>query len=1404
MQGKYRTRASVLGMAVLIALSNTVYAYIGPHALKQAKSDNPTPAAGCAAAVATASLELNNVRTLIEGTGGSMFQDRAINRAAYEVPVARNESDPKFYSIYAGALWMGGQDVNGQIKLAAVTFRASGNDFWPGPLSTTTAEIDAETCDEYDRFFGISRTMVNTFVGWNIAKEEGTEDELYPGYQIPDEILEWPGNGDASKNEREVLAPFFDVDGDGIYDPEGDGDYPKYDLLGEVDCRVTRDVRLFGDTTIWFVFNDKGNVHSETGSSSIGLEIRGQAFAFATNDEVNDMTFYNYEIINQSSFTLTETYFAQWLDPDLGFPGDDYVGCDAERGLGYCYNGEITDNSTSGSFNAYSGTPPAVGVDFFEGPYQDDDWELNADGSFKLDAAGNRIALDNPLTTIVQDALDSAGIPYDGLGIGYGDGVGNNERYGMRKFVYYVIGEEDPITTLDYYRYMQGIWKDGARMTWGENARNGTIPADLMFPGSSDPLFWSTRGEDPGTGEWTEDIAGNDPGDRRFLQSAGPFTLEPGAVNDITVGIVWAKATAGDNLASIEDLKVADDKAQTLFDNCFKIVEGPDAPDITFQELDRELILYLSNRPISNNYNESYEELDKSIIVPDTIDGVGLTDEQKDSLSTYTFQGYQIFQVKNSSVSVTELYDPELSRLVAQVDIKDGVTQLVNYTFDDNLQANVPQEMVVGEDLGIQHSFRITEDRFTTTSDRRLVNHKTYYFIAIAYGYNNFKTYNPLDPTALDGQTKPYLSSRKSGGGSGIISYAAIPHNPTPESNGTTINARYGDMPLITRIEGQGNGGNNLELTAASEAEIVANGFTDYPTYKQGHGPIEVKVIDPLAVKTGTYTVRFQDTTGGDLDDAYWILTTPEGDQINSDQTIAVENEQLVLDEGISITIKQVLNPGSIRQTSEVPTPEMDRQDGSGVLTSAIEYVDSLRTWLTGISDSDGESDYNWIRSGTTEFDPEEQTGYDDYFYFDGPIVLGGQPITNFIDPSGDFERIINGTWAPYRLIGSANFNESSTGQLIRDAVAFEGQSGDAYKDSDLNSTPSVDIVFTNDKSKWSRCVVFEARNDVALAEGGAAHLLPREAPSVDKSGRKAGDSGYNSAEGDLVSTTGMGWFPGYAIDLETGKRLNIAFAEDSWLNAQNGRDMIWNPTSLVAQGFGSDAIKWGGKHYVYVFKEETAGSQYFPGYDDFETLYNEIVKPQVFFAERALSTCGWAGIPLLAPGYSLGEVNASTGLFELNFETEARVKLRVEKPYDRYPTASTVNSELPMYSFEMEGLEVEVNSVVGQDSTLELINVVPNPYYAYSEYESDKLDNRIKITNLPEECIVSIYNVGGTLIRRFNKSDPLTSLDWDLKNQANIPVAGGVYLIHVDVPGVGERVLKWFGVMKPTDLQGL
>ena len=126
------------------------------------------------------------------------------------------------------------------------------------------------------------------------------------------------------------------------------------------------------------------------------------------------------------------------------------------------------------------------------------------------------------------------------------------------------------------------------------------------------------------------------------------------------------------------------------------------------------------------------------------------------------------------------------------------------------------------------------------------------------------------------------------------------------------------------------------------------------------------------------------------------------------------------------------------------------------------------------------------------------------------------------------------------------------------------------------------------------------------------------------------------------------------------------------------------------------------------------------------------------------------------------------------------------------------------MYSWAMDEIATVTASENQLKEALKMINVVPNPYYAFSDYERNRLDTRVKITNLPERCNISIYTISGKLVKRFSKDNPLTSLDWNLTNHANIPIASGVYLIHVDAPGVGERILKALISMRTVDLQDL
>ena len=103
-------------------------------------------------------------------------------------------------------------------------------------------------------------------------------------------------------------------------------------------------------------------------------------------------------------------------------------------------------------------------------------------------------------------------------------------------------------------------------------------------------------------------------------------------------------------------------------------------------------------------------------------------------------------------------------------------------------------------------------------------------------------------------------------------------------------------------------------------------------------------------------------------------------------------------------------------------------------------------------------------------------------------------------------------------------------------------------------------------------------------------------------------------------------------------------------------------------------------------------------------------------------------------------------------------------------------------------------------EEMLEEINIVPNPTTLTASTRPTTSTTESRLSTCPRYAPYA-STTSGTLIRTYDKADPLTYIDWDLKNEANVPIAGGVYIIHIDVPGVGQAVRKWFGVMRPIDL---
>ncbi|MDD2386541.1 MAG: hypothetical protein PHP52_07135 [Bacteroidales bacterium] len=1346
-------------------------------------------------------LGVNNVRALIH-TAGDMWWDLQ-GKAYYIVP-----ADGSTSALFAGAIWVGGKDANNQLKVAAQKFRQNGNDYWPGPLITSGAAIATVTqdiCREYDKHFFITKNMVKEFREWFDCSQDSecNTEEQFPLYSIPDIIMNWPAHGPEGGYDYN-LAPFWDTDGDGYYNPLM-GDFPYYEFVNngitdDPDCLRPRNrmPKLFGDETLWWVYNDKGNIHTETGGASIGMEFRAQAFAFTTNDELNDMTFYNYNIINRSTYTLFETFFGVWTDADLGYAKDDFCGCDVMRGLGYMYNGDNNDETADG-IQGYGAQPPAIGIDFFEGPYQDPD---GLDNRTSFDTVNGVKVLNCDKGDILNGNIN---------GLNFQDGTVDNERWGMRRFLYFNnagTGDNentlDPHTAGEHYNYLTGFWLDNTPLTYGGTGHysggGSDIKTDFMFPGTptTDPCGWGQGGIPQGS--WSEEeplgpgSTPNSPRDVRFVQSAGPFTLYPGAVNDITIGAVYARAPSGGPWASVEAVRRADDKAQILFENCFRVLNGPDAPELKIVEMDKKLIFHIYNKSGSNNYLETYVEKDPSIVCASDIDPC---DEY------YRFQGYQVFQYKNPRVSISDRYNDGLVRQVFQCDIKDDISQVVNYKWSDELSANVPVLEVNGNNNGIIHTFVVDNDLFAS-GDPRLINNREYYYSVLAYGYNNSMLYNQSIQETFNGQKKPYLAGRNN-----IKRYTALPHINDPENGGTIVQGDYGYGPKITMIEGHGNGNNILELTQETIDEIMSG----YPwkatnrTYNNGKGPINVKIIDPLNVPEDIYTLKFNPNAisrpsngflghknGDNLSNrkdfipfSYTIVNS-SGDEIESEVFIQYNDnyEHLFMDWGFSITISQVNYAGYCNRNNYQ----------NGFLTASIKFEDKTKPWLYFVPDGDGQDALNWIRVGTQSTDnainPCIDGSFDDY------KITGGE----FYDKYQNFEKILGGTWGPFLFTSDKKYGLSDP--TVRASLQ-------PY----IKPLTSVKLVITSDKSKWSRsCVVEMCENewtkeaDCPLIDelvtpkvnyrsiGNALKFTLRKSPSVDKEGNPLNDG-----------THGLSWFPGYAIDLNTGERLNIVFGEDSWMTGENGADMVWNPTSYpydnYMTGLYSDlGPRFGGKHYIYIMRNErlysAQAARNVPAYDSCKFIYDNFVKYEnsnyvsIIDFRSIWNSAMWCAIPMKREGFDL-------------LATDVSIDINVSMPYHKgqydYAVDNPQNDNFPMFTFNTADVKTIKQNLNQAENALDLIRVVPNPYYGNSYYENTQLDNYVRITNLPKTCAISIYNASGGLVRRYDKDNDVTFIQWDMKNTYGISIASGVYIVHVNVPGVGEKIVKWFGALRPIDL---
>ena len=123
------------------------------------------------------------------------------------------------------------------------------------------------------------------------------------------------------------------------------------------------------------------------------------------------------------------------------------------------------------------------------------------------------------------------------------------------------------------------------------------------------------------------------------------------------------------------------------------------------------------------------------------------------------------------------------------------------------------------------------------------------------------------------------------------------------------------------------------------------------------------------------------------------------------------------------------------------------------------------------------------------------------------------------------------------------------------------------------------------------------------------------------------------------------------------------------------------------------------------------------------------------------------------------------------------------------------------VFTVSTAGLGTSQRGLAQQQEDLDLISVVPNPYKGASTYERSQLIDQVRFTNMPEQATIRVYTLSGSLVTTIEKNSPERFISWSLTTSNDLPIASGMYLIHVDVPNVGSKVIKFGVARKATKL---
>lgn len=253
-----------------------------------------------------ADISVNNINATL-GTGGLLYAfDSGWSiyeiRNTYEVPAGSLKN-----TITLGTPWVSALNA-GNSLLGAFSGSYFNKGLTDGPVALDTGIAYK---NKYRRVF----KMTAAHISYHRSHYQD------PSYIVPSDIAGWPANGNTSNGEPQKIAPFVDLNGNNLYEPEL-GDYPD----------------IYGDEAIFLVLNDS-LAASYYNCTRIHAEIHIMAYAFYASPDspLFNTTFLHFTIFNRANEDYHDMRFSGRFAPGIQCVADDVAGCDTSLNSYFIY-----------------------------------------------------------------------------------------------------------------------------------------------------------------------------------------------------------------------------------------------------------------------------------------------------------------------------------------------------------------------------------------------------------------------------------------------------------------------------------------------------------------------------------------------------------------------------------------------------------------------------------------------------------------------------------------------------------------------------------------------------------------------------------------------------------------------------------------------------------------------------------------------------------------------------------------------------------------------------------------------------------------------------------------------------------------------------------------------------------